>query len=56
MYAAAEGHTDIVRLLLDRGANTELADNVSTGLLRGAHVLTRCVGVRHWASRTGGRR
>ena len=49
MLAANNGNMDIVRLLLDHGANTELADYVSTGLLRGAHADDACcAGVPHY--------
>ena len=41
MEAAGNSHTDIVRLLLDRGADVDLVDNVSAA----------CVGP---AQRTGG--
>ena len=35
LSAADRGHTDIVQLLLDHGADIELCEDVSTGLLRG---------------------
>ena len=55
MQAADDGHPDVVRLLLDHGANIQHANNVSTGTGAGVHVLTRFVGCP-LASSTGGRR
>ena len=37
MHAAYRGHTDIVRLLLERGADVNHVNNVSAACVRPAH-------------------
>ena len=41
-FAAKEGHTEIVKLLLDRGVNADTADEVSNIRLH-RQITTMCV-------------